>query len=39
MEIIELPLLIAVAALFIAYVKAYIEHPEDFKNGNKKLKL
>ena len=36
MNIYELPLIIAITVLFIAYVKAYIEHTEDFKNGNKK---
>ena len=31
----ELPLLIAIAAMFILYYKHFTEHPEDFKNPNK----
>ena len=31
----ELPLLIAITAMFILYYKHFTEHPEDFKNPNK----
>ena len=34
----ELPLIIAISAMFILYYKVFTKFPEDFKNPNKKLK-
>jgi hypothetical protein len=31
-----IPLIIAIVAAFLAYRKWFVEHPEDFKNQNKK---
>lgn len=31
----ELPLIIAITAMFILYYKVFTEHPEDFKNPHK----